>query len=120
MRSEGEKKLRTALRHVQRGRKCIERQLDVIAGLRARGLPTEEAERVLTWLEAVQRAFENHYNHALLDGQERASQHEPLAAIPPPPVSSLAALFFPTVTRVSFFQRPRATAKMTAVEPVAV
>ena len=81
-----------ALRHARQGRQCIERQLNIIATLRARGLPTDEAERVLLWLEEVQRSFENHYNRVLLDGRERIAQHKTALAAksaPPPPVSRL-------------------------------
>ena len=69
---------------MQQGRKCIERQLNVIASLRGRGLPTDEAERVLIWLEEVPRSFEKHFNQGLLDGQERLAKYEALAAMPPP------------------------------------
>jgi hypothetical protein len=40
-----------ALRDVRQGRDCIQRQLKVIATLRDRGLPTDQAEAILRWLE---------------------------------------------------------------------
>jgi hypothetical protein len=66
-----ESELRMALRHVQQGRECIKRQLKVIATLRERGVPTDQAEAVLLWLEEWQREFETHYNKVLSDGFRR-------------------------------------------------
>jgi predicted transposase YdaD len=63
-----ESEVRMALRHVQTGRRCIMRQLDVIATLRGKGLPTEQAEAVLQWLGEMQREFEQHYRDVLSDG----------------------------------------------------
>jgi hypothetical protein len=60
-----------ALRDVRQGRDCIQRQLKVIATLRDRGLPTDQAEAILRWLEERQRQFEDHYNRALYDGLRR-------------------------------------------------
>lgn len=65
---EPESELRSALRHVETGRRCITRQLDVIAALGGKGLPTEQAEAVLQWLEETQRGFEDHYRKVLSDG----------------------------------------------------
>jgi hypothetical protein len=65
---EGESELRMALRHVQTGRRCITRQLNVVATLRSKGLPTAEAETVLQWLEETQQTFEGHYQKVLSDG----------------------------------------------------
>jgi hypothetical protein len=68
---EGESELRMALRHVKTGRRCIMRQFNLIAVLRGKGLPTEEAETVLHWLEEVQRGFEDHYEKLLSEGLAR-------------------------------------------------
>lgn len=65
---ERESEVRMALRHVDTDRRCIMRQLDVIATLRGRGLPTEQAETVLQWLEETQSEFEQHYRRLLSDG----------------------------------------------------
>ena len=61
----GESELRMALRHVRQGRRCIVRQVAVIASLRDRGLPTHQAEEVLLWVEDLQRQFESHCNDLL-------------------------------------------------------
>jgi hypothetical protein len=65
---ERESELRMALRHVKTGRGCIVRQQNIIATLRDKGLPIQQAEAVLVWLEEVQRGFEDHYKQALSDG----------------------------------------------------
>ena len=57
----GESELRIAMRHVQQGRDCVRRQLDLIAKLRERGLPTGQAEEIFIWLDETQRAFEVDY-----------------------------------------------------------
>lgn len=67
-----ESELRMALRHVQTGRRCIMRQVGVIATLRRKGLATTEAETVLHWLEEMQSGFEDHYRTALSEGSEPA------------------------------------------------
>jgi hypothetical protein len=66
-----ESELRMALRHVHQGRDCIKRQLKVIATLRDRRLPTDQAKAVLLWLEDWQREFEAHYNSVLSNGFRR-------------------------------------------------
>jgi hypothetical protein len=66
--TERDSQLRMALRHVQTGRGCIMRQQNVIASLRGKRLPTEEAEAVLHWLEETQRGFEEHYKKILSEG----------------------------------------------------
>jgi hypothetical protein len=71
MRTGRESELRMALRHVQQGRRCIERQLKVIATLRDRGLPIGQAEEVLRWLEEWQLEFEAHYYQVLSEGTSR-------------------------------------------------
>jgi hypothetical protein len=48
---EHESKLHMALGHARTGRDCIVRQHGVIASLRDKNLPTEQAEIVLRWLE---------------------------------------------------------------------
>ena len=68
MRVERESELRMALRHVKTGQACITRQQTVIATLRNKSLPTEQAQAVLDWLEEAQRGFEDHYKQALSDG----------------------------------------------------
>jgi hypothetical protein len=68
MPAEPDSELRMALRHVNTGRRCILRQADVIATLRGKDLPIEEAESVLHWLEETQRGFEDHYRKLLSDG----------------------------------------------------
>jgi hypothetical protein len=65
---ERESELRMSLRHVQTGRWCIVRQQNVIITLRDKGLPTEQAEAVLHWLEETQRGFEAHYKQVLSEG----------------------------------------------------
>jgi hypothetical protein len=65
--AERESELRMALRHVKTGQGCIVRQQNVVATLRRKGLPTEQAEAVLVWLEDTQREFEQHYRQALSD-----------------------------------------------------
>jgi len=65
---ECESELRMALRHVRTGRSCILRQANVVAVLRDKSLPTEQAESVLRWLEETQRGFEDHYRKLLSDG----------------------------------------------------
>jgi hypothetical protein len=60
-----ESELRMALRHVKTGQGCIVRQHHVIGTLRDKGLPTEQAEIVLEWLEEAQRGFEDHYKKVL-------------------------------------------------------
>lgn len=77
---EGESELRMALRHAKTGQDCIARQLKLIAVLRGKGLPTEEAETVLHWLEEVQRGFEDHYEKLLSAGFARTGGQ---AARPP-------------------------------------
>ncbi|HZZ62328.1 MAG TPA: hypothetical protein VFE63_14345 [Roseiarcus sp.] len=71
MRPAAETELRMALRHVRGGRACIERQVRVLATLRKRGLPTEQADRVLLWLEEAQRQFEEHYRNLARGVAER-------------------------------------------------
>jgi hypothetical protein len=68
---DGESVLRMALRHVQEGRRCIQRQHGVISTLRDRGLPTGQAEDVLHALEETQRQFEDDYNDLLSGGLRR-------------------------------------------------
>jgi hypothetical protein len=78
---EGESELRMALRHVRTGRRCIMRQLHVVATLRSKGLPTAEAETVLHWLEETQQTFEDHYQKVFSDGFaviEAREQYPPL------------------------------------------
>jgi hypothetical protein len=65
---EGGSELRMALRHVQEGRRRIQRQLGVISTLRDRRLPTDRTEDVPLWLEEVQRRFEEDYNMLLSRG----------------------------------------------------
>ena len=81
MTSVPETELRMALRHVQKGRECIRRQTRVLASLRDKGLPTDQAERVLVWLEETQRQFEEHY-HNLLDGGSRLIELRNIDAAP--------------------------------------
>jgi hypothetical protein len=59
-----------ALRHIQRGRQCVQRQYDVIDRLNIRGLSTDEAERLLDWLKEMQLTFVNDYKQLLRKGQE--------------------------------------------------
>jgi hypothetical protein len=66
-----ENNIQLALRHVHTGRDCLKRQYGVIEKLRAQRLPTDEAERILRWLEEMQRAFEDDYKRLLSEGQER-------------------------------------------------
>jgi hypothetical protein len=72
-----------ALRHVQSGRRCIERQFGVIAALRSKDLATEQAEAVLEWLEETQRTFEDHYKKVLSDGLAAIDVAD--SAFSPPP-----------------------------------
>ena len=76
-----ETELRMALRHVQKGRECIGRQMRVLTGLRDKDLPTDEAERVLLWLEETQRQFEAHYRN-LLDAGSRRIEPKNIDAAP--------------------------------------
>jgi hypothetical protein len=66
-----ENNIRVDLRHVRTGRECLKRQYGVIERLRLRRLPTGEAERILGWLEEMQRVFENDYKRLLSEGQGR-------------------------------------------------
>jgi hypothetical protein len=79
MNKDSESELRMALRHVRQGQDCIERQHKVIANLRDRGLPTDQAEGVLCWLEEWQRQFEEHYNRVLSDAQVELERRRSLA-----------------------------------------
>ncbi len=60
-----------ALRHVRQGQECIARQLRVLATLREKGLPTDQAEDVLRWLEQTPRRFEEHFRILASRGAER-------------------------------------------------
>jgi len=59
----GESEIRMARRHFRHGEACIRRQLALITNLRERGLPTDNAEAVLFWMDEVQRQFETDYEH---------------------------------------------------------
>ena len=55
-----ETEVEIANQHVRQGREYIARQLEIILRLRAKGLPTEEAERLLDRFEELQRSHEAH------------------------------------------------------------
>jgi hypothetical protein len=59
MPAEPESELRMALRHVNTEQRCVLRQVDVIATLRGKDLPTEQAQSVPHSLEETQRGFED-------------------------------------------------------------
>jgi hypothetical protein len=80
MTSVPETQLRMALRHVQKGQECIGRQLRVLAALKGKGLPADQAERVLLWLEETQLQFEEHYR--ILLGGCRLIEPKNIAAAP--------------------------------------
>src|SRR5262249_13258233 len=79
---ECESELRMALRHVKTGRSCIMRQQNVIVTLRDKGLPTDQAEVVLQWLEEAQRGFEEHYKRVLSDGFQAIHRAQDLSPFP--------------------------------------
>ena len=66
-----EREVRVALQHVEEGRRCIARQLNVIKSLWRRGLPIEQAEEVLLCLEEAQRTHEGHYREVFSNGWKR-------------------------------------------------
>jgi hypothetical protein len=63
-----------ALRHVRGSRERIKRQYDVIERLRCHGLPTDQAEAVLQWLNDMQVRFENDYERILRDSEEKQGE----------------------------------------------
>jgi hypothetical protein len=69
--------LRMALRHLRGGGECIKRQYDVIERLRSRGLPTDQAEAVLQWLNDMQVEFEDDYKRILRDSEENFGKLDP-------------------------------------------
>lgn len=66
-----ESHVRRALRHVREGVVLLKRQEEIIERLRARRLPTDEAEGVLVWLSERQIEFEAHYKLLMKNGYER-------------------------------------------------
>ena len=47
-------------RHVRRGRAHLDRQREIVAGLRARNHPTEKAEELFVSFEEIQAEHEAH------------------------------------------------------------
>lgn len=56
----GETELEMVRRHVEEGAEHIAKQRALIARLRQRGLPTQEAESLLVTFEDLQRQHEDH------------------------------------------------------------
>ncbi|TGD94057.1 hypothetical protein [Methylobacterium nonmethylotrophicum] len=67
---KGETALRMVHRHVEVGARLIAKQRALIARLRQRDLPTEQAEALLILFEDVQRQHEEHLAPLGLPGRE--------------------------------------------------
>ena len=63
-------RLRSALRHVDEGRRRVKKQQDIIEKLHLNGHPTQDAEDILSWLMNAQRQFEENYKKLLSVAQK--------------------------------------------------
>lgn len=69
---EGETALRMVQRHVEIGAQLIAKQRALIARLRQRDLPIEQAEALLILFEDVQRQYEEHLARLELPAREES------------------------------------------------
>jgi DNA-binding transcriptional MerR regulator len=76
--SAAETKLEMLRRHVRQGEEHIAKQHAIIARLKARGLPIEEAKRLLATFEDLQRQHEAHLARA--EDEERQKWQTGLAS----------------------------------------
>jgi hypothetical protein len=75
---------RMAVRHFKSGRECIARQRKVVATLGDKGLPTNAAVDVLSWLEETQSGFEGDWKPILSADMASLSSVRSKRDVPPP------------------------------------